>query len=127
MATAAGATFPTYGMLSQHSLDAIASLTLQDAEKVTKTARLSAVGHLLLLGDPAENILSAAKKKKDVIVLGRSDMGRLAGLLIGSVSQQVNQLADCPGVHQSSKGAACKPRVELPRLRLPAPVTEMRC
>jgi len=97
MAAAAGATIPTYAMLSQSSLDAIASLTLLDAEKVAKMARLSAVSHILLKGDPAESILSTAKKKKaDVIVLGRRGMGRLAGLLIGSVSQKVNQLADCP-------------------------------
>jgi nucleotide-binding universal stress UspA family protein len=96
-AGAAGAAFPIHGMLSQPSLDAIALLTLQDAEKVAKAARLSAVSHVLLNGDPAENILSVAKKKKaDVIVLGRRGMGRLSGLIIGSVSQKVNQLADCP-------------------------------
>ena len=97
LAAAAEGPFPTYGMLSQSALDAIASLTLQDAEKVAKKARLSRISHILLKGDPAENILSAAKKEKaDVIVLGRRGMGRLAGLLIGSVSQKVNQLADCP-------------------------------
>lgn len=84
-------------MLSQNALDAIASLTLQDAEKVAKAARLSTIDKTLLKGDPAENILSVAKKERaDVIVLGRRGMGRLARLLVGSVSQKVNQLADCP-------------------------------
>jgi nucleotide-binding universal stress UspA family protein len=97
MAAEADASFPISELLSQPALDAIASLILQDAEKVAKRARLSAISQILLKGDPAENILAVAKKKKaDVIVLGRRGIGRLAGLLIGSVSQKVNQLADCP-------------------------------
>ena len=97
MAAEADASFPISEMLSQPSLDAVASLTLEDAEKVAKAARLRAIRRILLKGDPAENILSAAKKNKaDVIVLGRRGMGRLASLLIGSVTQKVNQLADCP-------------------------------
>jgi nucleotide-binding universal stress UspA family protein len=84
-------------MLSESALDSIASLTLQDAEKVAKAARSSTIDKALLKGDPAENILSVAKKRKaDVIVLGRRGMGRLAGLLLGSVSQKVSQLAHCP-------------------------------
>jgi nucleotide-binding universal stress UspA family protein len=84
-------------MLSQSALDAIASLTLQDAEKIAKAGRPSTIDKTVLKGDPAENILSVAKKKKaDVIVLGRRGMGGLAGLLVGSVSQKVSQLADCP-------------------------------
>jgi nucleotide-binding universal stress UspA family protein len=95
-AAAAEGPFPTCGMLSQSSLDAIAMLTLRDAEKVAKAGRISTVRLILLKGDPAENILSAAKKQKaDVIVLGRRGIGGLTGLLIGSVSQKINQLANC--------------------------------
>jgi nucleotide-binding universal stress UspA family protein len=96
MAAAAEAPFPLHGMLSQHALDAIASLTLLDAEKIASKARVGTVSRVLLKGDAAESILSLAKKKKaDVIVLGRRGMGRLSGLLLGSVSQKVNQLAEC--------------------------------
>jgi nucleotide-binding universal stress UspA family protein len=96
-AEAAGEAFAIHGMLSQSALDAIASLTLQDAEKTAKRVQISAITQILLKGDPAESILNVGKTKKaDLMVLGRRGIGRLAGLLIGSVSQKVNQLADCP-------------------------------
>jgi nucleotide-binding universal stress UspA family protein len=91
------ASFPIHGMLSQRALDAIASLTLEDAEMIARNSHVSGVTRLLLKGDAADSILKAAKKQKaDVIVVGRRGMGRLAGLLVGSVSQKINQLADCP-------------------------------
>lgn len=93
-ATGVESALPIYEMLSQSALDAIASLTLQDAEKVAKGARPSAINKTLLKGDPAKNILSMAKKKK--ANFGRRGVGRLAGLLVGSVSQKVSQLAHCP-------------------------------
>jgi nucleotide-binding universal stress UspA family protein len=47
-------------------------------------------------GDPAACILEAARNSQArFIVMGRRGLGRLAGLLIGSVSQKVSQLADC--------------------------------
>jgi nucleotide-binding universal stress UspA family protein len=47
-------------------------------------------------GEPAEMILSDAKERgADVIVLGKRGRGRLAGLLLGSVSQKVAMLAPC--------------------------------
>jgi nucleotide-binding universal stress UspA family protein len=48
------------------------------------------------VGEPAEVILSVAKERKaDVIVLGKRGQGRLAGLLLGSVSQKVMTVARC--------------------------------
>ncbi len=53
----------------------------------------SAVVH----GDPAEGILSFAKENSmDMIVVGSRGLGRLEALLLGSVSQKVCYLADCP-------------------------------
>lgn len=47
-------------------------------------------------GEPAEMILSVAKEHEaDVIVLGKRGRGRLAGLLLGSISQKVMMLARC--------------------------------
>ena len=46
-------------------------------------------------GDPAAAIITAANEKKvDVIVMGRRGLGGLRGLLIGSVSHKVMQLAE---------------------------------
>ena len=48
-------------------------------------------------GDPAESILRAAREHgADLIVLGTRGLGRLKGLLLGSVSHKVTHLAECP-------------------------------
>jgi nucleotide-binding universal stress UspA family protein len=47
-------------------------------------------------GTPAETIVSVAgEQEADVIVLGKRGLGRLAGLLLGSISQKVVMLARC--------------------------------
>ncbi len=47
-------------------------------------------------GDPAQSIIEiAASDHADAIVVGRRGRGRLAGLLLGSVSQKVVSLAPC--------------------------------
>ena len=51
---------------------------------------------LLRWGDPAEAIINAiAEEKFNAIVVGRRGRGRLAGLLLGSVSQKLASLAPC--------------------------------
>jgi len=51
----------------------------------------------VLEGPPAEAILTVAETRKvDLIVMGTRGLGRLAGLLIGSVSQRVVSQAGCP-------------------------------
>jgi nucleotide-binding universal stress UspA family protein len=48
------------------------------------------------VGDPAKQILSVANEENaDIIVMGRRGLGDLAGLLLGSVSHKVSQLAEC--------------------------------
>jgi nucleotide-binding universal stress UspA family protein len=48
-------------------------------------------------GDPADQILAAARDRQaDLIAIGARGHGRLAGLLLGSVSQKVVSLSACP-------------------------------
>jgi nucleotide-binding universal stress UspA family protein len=47
-------------------------------------------------GDPAEKLIDIARRDAvDLIVVGRRGRGRLAGLLLGSVSQKLASLAPC--------------------------------
>lgn len=65
-------------------------------------ARAAAMGatqvrHNFVWGDPAAAIIAEAERESvDLIVVGRRGRGRLAGLLLGSVSQKLTSLADCP-------------------------------
>jgi len=66
------------------------------AAAVARGAGISSVRTELGSGDPAEQIIDAANRlQADAIVMGRRGHGRLAGLLLGSVSQKVASLAPC--------------------------------
>ncbi len=77
----------------------------QEAEKVLSAAGLKTRAKFLEAdtyvetGDPAECIIAFAKKSKCTeIVMGSRGLGRLSGLLLGSVVAKVVQLADMPVV-----------------------------
>lgn len=47
-------------------------------------------------GDPAETIIDAVRRgKTDILVVGRRGRGQLSGLLLGSTSQKLSNLAPC--------------------------------
>lgn len=51
---------------------------------------------MIVNGDPADAVLEAAiEKKADLIVVGSRGLGRVKGLLLGSVSQKIVQSAAC--------------------------------
>jgi nucleotide-binding universal stress UspA family protein len=67
------------------------------AEAHAREKGVADVEVLCEVGDPAEIIVSMAHAYPvDLVVLGRRGMGRLAGLLLGSVSQKVVQLVGAP-------------------------------
>jgi nucleotide-binding universal stress UspA family protein len=79
--------------------DALETLSNQILVRATDRAHgvgLTRVRTRVAWGDPAEAIIAAAKREQaDAVVIGRRGRGRLAGLLLGSVSQKVVSLAPC--------------------------------
>jgi nucleotide-binding universal stress UspA family protein len=78
---------------------------IQEAEKVLSATGLKARAKFLEAdayvetGDPAECIVAFAKKSNcGEIVMGSRGLGRLSGLLLGSVVSKVVQLAELPVV-----------------------------
>ena len=75
--------------------------SMSDRIRIDARKRASAIGAPdvateVRWGDPTEAIIAAARTGDvDAIVVGRRGRGRLAGLLLGSVSQKVASLAPC--------------------------------
>ena len=81
--------------LSRETVEAIGNLILDDAEALARS-RATKIRRATMSGDPASCILEMANTSHaSFIVMGKRGLGRLAGLLVGSVSQKVNALADC--------------------------------
>jgi nucleotide-binding universal stress UspA family protein len=69
---------------------------VERARQIAAERGASEVRTLVEGGDPAEQILAcAAREKADLIVLGSRGCSDLKGLLMGSVSHKVCQLAAC--------------------------------
>jgi nucleotide-binding universal stress UspA family protein len=81
------------------ALDLIMDRTLLEARASAQRLGMTNVETHAAWGDPAVAIIEAAERgNADAIVIGRRGRGRLAGLLLGSVSQKVVTLAPCPVV-----------------------------
>lgn len=78
------------------ALDEQATQILARAASIARKSGVPTVHTDAGWGDPAAQIIDAASRlKADSIVMGRRGHGRLAGLLMGSVSQKVASLAPC--------------------------------
>lgn len=76
--------------------EAAAARLLDPLERAAHDAGVKAVLKSVTRGDATEELLSYARNGGiDMIVMGRRGVGRVEGLLIGSVSSKVSALADC--------------------------------
>ena len=76
--------------------DAVAKV-LSDAEKHARKKGVKQVQRIAQSGPVARTIAAHAKRQKvDLIVMGRRGLGEAEGMLLGSVSHKVVNLADCP-------------------------------
>lgn len=90
-------------LLGDPDFQVILNARLDETEKILQSA-VKAVGEVpstvsteTIAGDPAEAIIKIADTRKcDLIVMGSRGLGRLAGLVLGSVSQKVVSHAPCP-------------------------------
>lgn len=70
---------------------------LRRADERLRSAGVDKIATMIDVGAPAERIVAfAATNDVDLIVMGRRGFGNLAGFLLGSISQQIVHLADCP-------------------------------
>ena len=75
---------------------ALGERLIEEAARRAKASAVTNVRTFLEAGDPATAILRVAQAEAaDLIVMGRRGLGDLAGLLLGSVSHKVTQLAAC--------------------------------
>ncbi|MEO0543634.1 MAG: universal stress protein [Pseudomonadota bacterium] len=82
---------PTAEEIEKAGKDALA-----EADAIAKRADVSITGKEIGYSDPAGAIVNYAKAVDgDLIVLGRRGLGTFTGLLMGSVTTKVCQLADC--------------------------------
>lgn len=78
------------------ALELISNRVLDQARMRARRLGIAKVKVHIGWGDPAEVIIETANREKaDVIVIGRRGRSRLAGLLLGSVSQKIASLAPC--------------------------------
>jgi nucleotide-binding universal stress UspA family protein len=85
--------------LSHRFRETLGKRLTEAASRKARQSGVAAVETLLEDGDPAETILRvAAERRADMIVMGSRGLGAAKGLLMGSVSFKVVQLAERPCV-----------------------------
>lgn len=84
--------------LTEHDLlQSAANEIVANAEKRARAQGANKIETLVTTGDPAQRIVELARDRNvSLIAMGRRGLGDLKGLLLGSVSHKVSQLAECP-------------------------------
>jgi len=77
-------------------LQEIGELVIADAKTRAASAGIAKVAAHIVSGSPADAILDAADRENaDMIVMGSRGLGKVADLLMGSVSHKVSHLSKC--------------------------------
>lgn len=77
-------------------LEFVGQQVLRRAESAARDAGVERVESLLEFGEPVKSILEAAKREEaNLIVMGSRGLSDLKGLMVGSVSHKVSNLAPC--------------------------------
>lgn len=81
---------------SIEELERVGNEILASGERIAREHGVEHVSKILTNGEPIQCILKAVDDEKaDLIVMGSRGLGNLEGLLVGSVSHKVSQLAKC--------------------------------
>lgn len=83
----------------QSAVEFLGNAVLDRADNVARENGMTNTSRALAYGNAAENIVAEAEKANaDLIVIGTRGLSDLGGIVMGSVSHKVIQLADCPCV-----------------------------
>ena len=99
MASDAGGRTLTYAerRVPRAVIDAVGRMVVDQAETAARQHGAATVSTRLEEGDAAAAILDVAEQEgADLVVMGSRGLGHLRGMLLGSVSHKVAQLAPCP-------------------------------
>lgn len=84
------------GDTKEQVLNSAAELILHTAKKAAQEQGAKKLRTLIEDGDPAQRILDrATSESADLIIMGTRGFSDLKGLIVGSVSHKVSQLAPC--------------------------------
>lgn len=76
---------------------AAADSVLENARQIAEANGAQRLSTAVSIGEPAAEIVALAERSQaDLIVVGSRGHGRLAGLILGSVAQEVAVSAPCP-------------------------------
>ena len=84
------------GGIGKVSAKLISEGIMKAAQQQVQDMGLKIAKSMVFRGDPAEEIIQFARNNDiDMIVIGSRGLGKIKGLLLGSVSGKVCQLAEC--------------------------------
>lgn len=91
-----GAYAPLHVPVPGQVLEKVGATILEKARKAAADQGVSDIGTRMVSGEAARQIVAAAEKEGvDMIVMGSRGLGQVKGLLLGSVSHKVSNLAPC--------------------------------